>query len=59
MLIICSDYLFKMLLIGSSGVGKSSLLLRFSDNSYSDNYISTIGVDFVTKVAESIENKEC
>ncbi|GFY83564.1 similar to RAS 5 [Actinidia rufa] len=40
------DYLFKLLLIGDSGVGKSCLLLRFSDDSYLDSYISTIGVDF-------------
>jgi len=42
-----SDYLFKLLLIGDSGVGKSCLLLRFADDSYSESYISTIGVDFV------------
>ncbi|CAN1333803.1 GTP-binding protein YPTM2, partial [Linum perenne] len=42
----CSDYLFKLLLIGDSGVGKSCLLLRFADDSYLDSYISTIGVDF-------------
>jgi Ras-related protein Rab-1A len=42
------DYLFKLLLIGDSSVGKSCLLLRFADDSYIDTYISTIGVDFVS-----------
>lgn len=40
------DYLFKLVIIGNSGVGKSSLLLRFADDSFSENYITTIGVDF-------------
>ena len=40
------DYLFKLLLIGDSGVGKSCILLRFADDTFSDSYISTIGVDF-------------
>ena len=32
-----------------SGVGKSSLLLRFADNTFSGSYITTIGVDFKIK----------
>merc|ERR1712054_323336 len=50
------DYLFKLLLIGDSGVGKSCLLLRFADDTYTDTYISTIGVDFKIRTVE-IEGK--
>merc|ERR1712217_610616 len=46
------DYLFKLLLIGDSGVGKSCLLLRFADDTYSESYISTIGVDFKIRTIE-------
>lgn len=34
------------------GVGKSSLLLRFADNTFSNSYITTIGVDFKIRTVE-------
>uniref|UniRef100_A0A0N5ANJ1 Ras-related protein Rab-8A n=1 Tax=Syphacia muris TaxID=451379 RepID=A0A0N5ANJ1_9BILA len=40
------DYLFKLLLIGDSGVGKTCVLFRFSDDSFNSSFISTIGIDF-------------
>lgn len=46
------DFLFKLLLIGDSGVGKSCLLLRFADDTYTESYITTIGVDFKIRTVE-------
>lgn len=43
------DHLFKLLMIGDAGVGKSSMLLRFTDDSFDEHIQSTIGVDFKVK----------
>ena len=40
------DYLFKILMIGDMNVGKSSIMLRYTEDTYTDEYIGTIGVDF-------------
>ncbi|KAK4521399.1 uncharacterized protein ATC70_012014 [Mucor velutinosus] len=46
------DYLFKLVLIGDSGVGKSNLLSRFTTNEFNLESKSTIGVEFATKNIE-------
>ena len=43
------DFLLKLLLIGDSGVGKSCLLLRYSEDSFTSSFITTIGIDFKIK----------
>ncbi|CAL9087549.1 ras-related protein [Musa troglodytarum] len=43
------DYLFKVVLIGDSGVGKSNLLSRFTRDEFSLESKSTIGVEFATR----------
>ncbi|KAG5277254.1 hypothetical protein AALO_G00115440 [Alosa alosa] len=43
------DVLFRLLLLGDSGVGKTCLLCRFTDNEFHPSHISTIGVDFKMK----------
>jgi len=45
-------FLFKILLIGDSSVGKSCILGRFCDNNFNNNFLSTIGVDFKLKNVE-------
>ena len=41
---------------GNSTVGKSSLMVRFTDNTFFDTFITTIGVDFKFKIME-VNNK--
>ena len=40
------DYLFKIVIVGNSSVGKSALLRRFADDTFLESYLATIGVDF-------------
>jgi len=46
------DYLVKLLLIGDSGVGKSSLLVKFADDRFSPHIGQTIGMDFKVKMLD-------
>ena len=50
------DYLFKLLILGESGVGKTCLLLRYVDDSFTANYLTTIGIDFKIKIIK-LKNK--
>eukprot|EP01114_Cavostelium_apophysatum_P020329 TRINITY_DN6787_c0_g1_i1.p1 TRINITY_DN6787_c0_g1~~TRINITY_DN6787_c0_g1_i1.p1 ORF type:complete len:1084 (-),score=265.41 TRINITY_DN6787_c0_g1_i1:21-3155(-) len=51
------DYLFKLVLVGNSGVGKSALLARFTRDTFDPSHRSTIGVEFATKTIE-VEGKK-
>uniref|UniRef100_A0A8C4N837 RAB8B, member RAS oncogene family n=1 Tax=Eptatretus burgeri TaxID=7764 RepID=A0A8C4N837_EPTBU len=46
------DYLFKLLLIGDSGVGKTCVLFRFSEDAFNTTFITTIGIDFKIRTIE-------
>ena len=51
------EFIFKVLLLGNSNVGKSSLFLRFVDDIWNDTFVPTIGVDFKIKTFE-IDSKK-
>jgi small GTP-binding protein len=44
------DYLVKFMLVGDAGVGKTSLMLRFNDGTFTEEFSASIGVDFKVKV---------
>ena len=46
------DYLFKILLLGDSGTGKSSVILRYTEDTFNSSLVSSIGVDFKIKKKE-------
>ncbi|KAF2069839.1 hypothetical protein CYY_008844 [Polysphondylium violaceum] len=51
------DYLFKILILGDRGSGKSKLLLRYTENEYSESFLCTLGVDFKVKSIKMEDKK--
>ncbi|KAL5971318.1 Ras-related protein Rab-3 [Taenia solium] len=43
------DYMFKILIIGNSSVGKTSFLVRYAEDSFTSAFVSTVGIDFKVK----------
>ncbi|VDD76180.1 unnamed protein product [Mesocestoides corti] len=43
------DYMFKLLIIGNSSVGKTSFLVRYAEDSFTSAFVSTVGIDFKVK----------
>mmetsp|Transcript_9998 Transcript_9998/g.14564 ORF Transcript_9998/g.14564 Transcript_9998/m.14564 type:complete len:218 (+) Transcript_9998:36-689(+) len=52
------DHLFKIVLVGDSGVGKSNLLSRFTRNTFTEDEKSTIGVEFATRIVPMADGKK-
>jgi len=51
------DHLFKLLIVGESGVGKTCLLLQFTEGYITTNHLTTIGIDFKIKIV-NLEDKQ-
>ncbi|CAM9661587.1 ras-related protein Rab-3C-like [Petromyzon marinus] len=51
------DYMFKLLIIGNSSVGKTSFLFRYADESFTSAFVSTVGIDFKVKTVYRNEKR--
>lgn len=51
------DFIYKILLLGDSAVGKTCFLLRYADDTFSDSHISTIGLDYRLKLINIDQDK--
>jgi small GTP-binding protein len=52
------DAIYKIVLVGDSGVGKTNVLSRFCRNSFSSDEKTTIGVEFATRIVETSGDKK-
>jgi len=52
------DYMFKVLVVGDSAVGKTCLTRRYCERNFSPHYLFTIGVDFKSKILE-VDGEKC
>ena len=52
------SFIYKICVLGDGGVGKTSMVLRYCENSFKENYIMTIGSNFSTKSVELPEHPE-
>ena len=46
------SYIYKICIVGNGGVGKTSMVLRYCENAFKENYIMTIGSNFSTKTVD-------
>mgnify|MGYP002136606732 CR=1 FL=1 len=51
------DNLYKILVLGDAAVGKTNFLIRFTENTFADNYINTIGFDYRSEII-TIDDKK-
>ena len=51
------DLLFKVVMLGDAQVGKTSVLKKFTEDTFTQEYINTIGVDFKTKIVSLKEKR--
>ena len=51
------DFMSKLIVIGDSGVGKTNIIIKFTEEYFKENYVATIGVDFKVKTL-TIDDKK-
>lgn len=51
------DFMSKLIVIGDSGVGKTNIIIKFTEEYFKENYVATIGVDFKVKTIQIDDKK--